>query len=325
MPFTDTLPMPVINSYRFYNQYNLPVGFQLGVSVDSGLLAHRIDLSFPLHNGQRRHDSITVPVQAIADNPQVEQACVDELLQRANREIRQTIQNNIQDHMGGAGVTGPGYIDYGTCVDYSSTAVEYAGATGACGGAGTGWGEYVSLSPITIGSLSRKFVLNVKIKWGRHTLTVCKQVELGAADNVEITQEDIDQARVNYIKNLNITILTKKAERKAEDLLKTFISDMDFRDFKEKGYFTVKSGNRLFKIYRDSHKWVDTWEKRKDGIFIPKNRLCTHTATRDLPLADEALQKLMLVRSNRIEQYANVHSIDANMMGEIHERDLALV
>ena len=279
--------------------------------VDSNL-EEVVTLDFDTAKGRAR-TSIRVPHNEMLNNPYLENEVKANLERKAAEYIVQ--EGNMVGT--GFGYGGAGY--YTSIASYGGNATTYTPAYGP-------WVDnqisYGSINQIS-NSLSKKFVLNVRIKWGRHTLTVCKSVELGAADNVDITQEDIDAARVNYIKNLNTIILVKKAERKAEDLLKMFISEVDFRNYKEKGYFNVRSGDRLFKIYKDHHKWVDTWERKEDGLFVPKNRLCTHTATRELPLADEAIQKLMLIRSNRIEEFSNAHSIE-NDMKEIHESDLVL-
>ena len=46
----------------------------------------------------------------------------------------------------------------------------------------------------------------------------------------------------------------------------------------------------------------------KEGeLFVPRNRLCTHTVNRELPRADEAFQKLMLIRSNKVIEHSNLH------------------
>lgn len=160
----------------------------------------------------------------------------------------------------------------------------------------------------------------VNLKLGRHTLQIVKDPNNGSID---ITQEDIDKAKAEYIKTLGVNIIVKKAERKAEDLLKMFISEVDFRNYKEKGHFVVKSGDQVYRIWADKHKHVDMWERRQDGILIPKNRLCTHTQDRVLPVADEVVQKLMLIKSNRISQYANFHPIGGDMK-EVHEKELIL-
>jgi len=183
------------------------------------------------------------------------------------------------------------------------------------------YGGSVSWDYAQSGMVNAVSKVKIKLKLGRHILEIQKDYNGG---EIEINQEDIDKAKIEYIKNLNVNIIVKKAESKAENLLKMFISEVDFRNYKEKGYFTVKSGNRLFRIHKDSHKWVDMWERRRDGVFVPKNRLCTHTERRELPIADETLQKLMLVKSNRILEYANPYAVD-NSMSEIHEKELVLV
>ncbi|MFA6971414.1 MAG: hypothetical protein WC208_08445 [Gallionella sp.] len=165
---------------------------------------------------------------------------------------------------------------------------------------------------------ARKSVL-VRFKLGRHTLLINKTI--GDDECLEITQEDIDRAKGEHFQRRRVEIIAHKADGKAEDLLRMFISEVDFRDYKDKGFFTIKSGDKAFRIYKDSHKHIDMYEKDKDrGIFVPKNRLCVHTERRVLPQADEALAKLMLVRSGQIIESANLHPIDSSM-----EKELVLV
>ena len=133
-------------------------------------------------------------------------------------------------------------------------------------------------------------------------------IEKDDSDEICITPEDIQKARMDYIKDLRLTILTKRAEHKAEDLLKMFISEIDFRNYKEKGFFLVKSGNRIFRIHRDTHKWIDMYESN-NGVLVPRNRLCVHTERRELPFADEALSKLMLIKANKVEEHSNGHGV----------------
>lgn len=150
--------------------------------------------------------------------------------------------------------------------------------------------------------------IEINVPLGKRSVTIKKKHKVG--EKIVITEQDIVKAMQEKIEECKFQIITKRAERRAEDLLRSFISEVDFRNYKEKGYFLVKSGNRLFKIYKDKNKWCDMWEEDSEGIFVPRNRLCTHTQTKDLPEADEAIAKLMLVRSNRIIDHANLHPID---------------
>lgn len=145
--------------------------------------------------------------------------------------------------------------------------------------------------------------IKISFKDGKRTLSIEKDY----ASEVIITPEDIEKAKIVYWKDARIHILERKAEAKAEDLLKMFISEVDFRNYKEKGFFTVKSGNRIFRIHRDTHKFIDMFEKEGE-VFVPRNRLCVHTPTRELPKADEALAKLMLIRNNSIIESSNPQS-----------------
>ena len=171
------------------------------------------------------------------------------------------------------------------------------------------------------GSISGRMRTRFKLQVGKRMLVVEKEANVNG--EIEITAEDIAKAKIDYIRGAKINIITRTAERKAEDLLKMFISEMDFRDYKQKGYFLVKSGDKLFKIYKDNHKMVDMWERRKGGLFVPQNRLCVHTQNRELPLADEVLSKLMLIKSNRIFDRSNLYSVIS--MENVKEKDLVLV
>ena len=163
----------------------------------------------------------------------------------------------------------------------------------------------------------------VKLKVGRRFLTIEK--ETNDQGEVVIEEADLVKAREQYYKDTQFQIITNRAERKAEDLLKMFVSEIDFRNYKKNGFFTVKQGNKIYRIWRDNHKWVDMWERdEKSGLMMPKNRLCTHTQTREIPLADEVVSKLMLIKSNRIHEHANFHGIDADMK-PAEERELILV
>lgn len=133
-------------------------------------------------------------------------------------------------------------------------------------------------------------------------------IEKDSQDEIEITPQDIQLARVNFIRDARIQIVSKKAETKAEGLLKMFVSEIDFRNYQQKGFFTVKCGDKVFRVWKDNHKWIDVY-KSEGGILLPDNRLCVHTAKRELPLADEALAKLMLIRSNKVFESSNAHGV----------------
>jgi hypothetical protein len=60
------------------------------------------------------------------------------------------------------------------------------------------------------------------------------------------------------------------------------------------------------------------------GFLIPENQLCVHTPKRELPLADETLAKVMLIRSNMVLERANVHSV-ASHMRCVEKAELLLV
>lgn len=161
--------------------------------------------------------------------------------------------------------------------------------------------------------------VHVRLKIGRHTLIIEKDY---SGSDIDVTQEDIDKAKVDFIKSLNVSFIVKKSERKAENLLRSFVSEIDFRNYKEKGYFEVRNGNHLFRINKESSSMIDTWEKSNNCVFIPKNRLCVQPNKSGLPASDIALQRLMLIRSGKIFDIANKHN---STQKEITERDLALV
>ena len=172
--------------------------------------------------------------------------------------------------------------------------------------------------------------IEVEVPVGKRSITVKTTIKNG---KIQITEHDIVKATQALIEQKRFTIITNRAERRAEDLLRSMISDIDFRSYKEKGFFIVKSGNRVFRIYKDKSKWIDMWEQdhiRRD--FAPKNRLCTHTQTRDLPDADEALSKLLLIRSGSVIQHSNLHSAKdgyghyiGEPMNRLKEKELILV
>ena len=85
----------------------------------------------------------------------------------------------------------------------------------------------------------------------------------------------------------------------------------------------MKSGNRIFRIHKDTHKFIDMYE-REGGVFVPRNRLCVHTPTRELPKADEALAKLLLIRNNSVVEHSNLHGIE-NLRPVKKEEELLLV
>lgn len=162
--------------------------------------------------------------------------------------------------------------------------------------------------------------IEIEIPLGKRVIAIKKAPNEG---KIKITDEDIVKAVQNRIDEFKFNIITRRAERKAEDLLKSFISEVDFRNYTEKGYFVVKSGNKVYRIHKDKSRWVDMWEQ-KGEIIIPKNRLCTHTETRELPMADEVLSKLMLIRSGLIEQHSNLHPIDEDCIRLAKSQELIL-
>ncbi len=151
--------------------------------------------------------------------------------------------------------------------------------------------------------------IEVELPLGKRTIVVKKALD---GNRLKVNLEDVDKAIEDCKEQFMFNISVRKAERKAEDLLKSFISEVDFRNYKERGYFTVEVNNKVYRIHRDKRKFVDLWEKQ-DGILVPKNRLCSHTQSREIPHADEALSKLLMVRSGQIEQYSNFHAIDEDM------------
>jgi len=179
---------------------------------------------------------------------------------------------------------------------------------------------------------SPDYVVEIEVPVGKRSVTVRKTVVNGT--KVVITEADITKAMQELIEDKRVQVITHRAERRAEDLLHSMISEIDFRSYKENGFFMVKAGNKLYRIYRDKNKWIDMWEAdQKKEVFIPKNRLCTHTRTRDLPNADEALAKLLLIRSGSVIDHSNLHSADGGGIGHyigesmnrIKDKELILV
>jgi len=171
--------------------------------------------------------------------------------------------------------------------------------------------------------------IEIEFPLGKRMLTMRKKAENG---KVVVTMEDIGKAITDGKEQFMFSIHAKKAENRAENLLQTMISEIDFRNYKEKGYFTCQENGKLYRIYKDKSKWVDLWEAKEvkaELIWQPKNRLCTHTESRDLPDADEALSKLMLIRSGRIIEHANLHPVKGTRGLEMkqlkHENELILI
>lgn len=160
--------------------------------------------------------------------------------------------------------------------------------------------------------------IKIKFRDGKRELEIEKEYGV----EIVITPEDIEQAKINYWKGCRVRVITRRAENKAEELLKMLVSEVDFRNYKEKGYFTVKNGNKIYRIWKDSHKYIDCFEKSDGGVLVPRNRLCTHTLTRELPAADEAIQKLMLIRSNKVLEHSNAHGVYG--IEPLEERELVL-
>lgn len=215
--------------------------------------------------------------------------------------------NTNNSYMGGTNCTPDGYINFGAGAT-TNPYVVYQTPTQNWDPMPVSWTEKHE-------QIKR---VNVRFKLGKHTL--CMYKDLDENGSIEITDEDITRAKDTYFKEKRVQIITRKAEGKAEDLLKMFISEVDFRSYKANGFFTVKQGNQVFRIWKDSHKHIDSFEKDADrGIFVPKNRLCVHTERRVCPPADEALTKLLLIRSGKVEESANIHSADGL------EKELVLV
>jgi hypothetical protein len=223
------------------------------------------------------------------------------MLAKAKAEIRQEVERTVQ-------MVAPQYYHpYGSQGTYDTV----TGAVTTTTTATYYYGDNCVPNELPVSWDTRNVVvkkIKIKHRIGKKLLEIESYVD--GTGEVEVTEQDIEKAKIDYLKTAKINIITRNAENKAEDLLKMFISEVDFRDYKVKGYFTVKSGNRAFRIHRDKHKHIDMWEKGQNGMFLPKNRLCSHTERRELPFADEALQKLMLVRSNRIFEHSNLHSAD---------------
>lgn len=151
--------------------------------------------------------------------------------------------------------------------------------------------------------------IEIEFPLGKRILTMKKRTENG---KIKVTMEDIGNAISGAKDQFKFNIITNRAERRAEDLLQSMISEIDFRNYKEKGFFTCQDNGKMYRIYKDKNKWVDLWEAKEveaEIIWQPKNRLCTHTEKRELPDADEALSKLMLIRSGKLLEHANAHSI----------------
>jgi hypothetical protein len=261
--------------------------------------ATRIIGRYRLPNGQEKCVQQDVSHYASADEPHFN------LLMNAVREqMTRMADKDIGDYVQEHAIVGDNMINYYT------TNTTYYGGTDTTDGSFTyyqnpiQWYDVVGNdSPVSFSSSPRK--IRIAYTDGKKKLVIEKEI----SDELEVTPEDIQNARIRWWKESRINIISRKAEDKAEDLLKSFISEIDFRNYKQKGFFTVKSGNRLFRIFKDNHKYIDMYEQ-KEGVFIPRNRLCVHSPTREVPLADEVVSKLMLIRSNKVIEHSNLHDID---------------
>jgi len=290
-----------------------------------------VQLRYMMPNGENRVIRTSVAYQAQVQSTTIFEVVREGMENKARREVQDYIQQNAETGRGAVMTfNNPFYYDVNGTNAGLTIANPYYDQGTACTNVNCVPTQAYNPGDFMQGYVAGNNVANVwktsltelsmvvKLKFGNKTLCLTKKM---VDDCIEITEEDIARAKNEYLDKARITIIARKADRKAEDLLKMFISEVDFRDFTEKGYFTVKSGDKAFRIYRDGHKWVDMYEKAKDrAIFVPKNRLCVHTERRVLPPADEALAKLMLIRSGQIIESANVHDIDANM-----EKELVLI
>lgn len=252
----------------------------------------------------------------------------DALKDKAEKEIKDYVRQHAQE---GRGLMPFAYTAYAADWDCGATGGAnnaYGTYTYATDAASTTYNSFVRYvqgdyeANVVVGGSGGNCIQTQQInrtkivyKDGNRKLVIEKDVNF----EIEITPEDIQKARIAYWKDARINIISKRAETRAEELLRSFISEVDFRNYQEKGFFTVKSGNRIFKIHKDIHKHIDMYEKEGE-LFVPRNRLCTHTPTRELPKADEAFQKLMLIRSNKVIEHSNLHcASDLKPVRELEE------
>ena len=270
--------------------------------------------TFP--DGKRKSMRQRIENRAMVESPSVVDFVKEGMIREAEREVHDYVRNNaerlqampiqytqavnpMQYYTTAAG-SEPSSLLYSWRMDDVTTA-------GTCEARVQYWANDNCVPNTSAIGLPENFSthrIKITYKDGNKKLIIEKDANDG---EMEVTPEDIMQARANWYKGMKLQIITKKAETKAEDLLKMFISEIDFRNYKQKGFFTVRSGNKIFRIWKDNHKQIDMYQK-EGGLFVPKNRLCVHTAERELPLADEALAKLMLIKSNRVFDQSNAHS-----------------
>lgn len=328
--------------------YNGMMAPQLSVYQDVNTMSRTVRMDYQLPNGQHKVSQVRVADRDLM-NEGVETGAVSRIMEHAQeqlkrmvaREMAEWVAQNAQAQQGGnqmvAGWYGQGWNDA-----TGNYYVRYDTAANDCTACGTAdamvqspnqyvqWqstplqGWEVLNAPLPQSFESRNTwlkTINVKFKLGKHTLSVMKTV--GEDGSIEITDEDMRRAKDEYLQGRRVQIITRKAESKAEDLLRMFISEVDFRNYKDKGFFTVKAGDKIFRIWKDGHKHIDMWERDSNrGLFVPKNRLCVHTERRVCPPADEALTKLLLIRSGRVIESANLHPHEEK---EYKESELVLV
>ena len=287
---------------------------RISIDRDDMTLGYKVTAEYYDTKGQRSKYQ-TLINKGVAENPFS--------LAQVKYNVSKTIVNQLRKEVEEANMSPQVYrgtdIAYQSQVSYwydvqSGTAVtNTAGDMYNMGRSGDLPQQIISPSPRLV---------TLKFKVGKRELVLHR--ELGTYQGeINIEEKDIEEAKVNYIREAKINIITRRAEVRAEDLLQSLIPEIDFRNYKEKGFFLVKQGNKVFRVWKDNHKYVDMFEN-ESGIFVPKNRLCLHTATRELPLADEVVTKLMLIKSNRIVDRANLHA-PVGLVSAKTEKELLLV
>jgi hypothetical protein len=107
-----------------------------------------------------------------------------------------------------------------------------------------------------------------------------------------------------------------RAERKAQALLKEIVSEIDFRDYKQKGYLEVKlCSGKIVRIGRYANDLVFDAKKRK---FLPDGKiedhqiasLCIHGGDHidsAIPPTDRVITKFLLAKNNESEFFKRAH------------------
>lgn len=268
----------------------------------------RTQVEYYRPNGERRVIATQVGMDDLENDPRYQQ---QQMLHVKNQIIRD-VSEQVNKQMA---TVSPNYIWYDDSSQvYTNTVTNTS--------IGSEWITYDNVRNAynnIYGQVPQSRTIKLKFKVGKRMLEVSKSLD---GDSMELSESDIEEAKVEYIRQAKVQIITRKSEERSETLLRSFVSELDFRSYKQNGFFTVRKGNQLFRIYKDRNAKIDCWERNDRGLFMPKSRLCVGTSRKELPSGDEALARLLLVRSGGVEKLANRWAADG--LEAIEEKELVI-